>query len=110
MLSISVFSLLLTGICFSGSQVSWQRAEQFVKQSPCTYGGTIDSYLNKISKKKGVTDMEWRVFPDNDGFRVERWLSFDSGLITKYNWFVDLSGNVKPTNGKSMGLTPGWFK
>ena len=82
-----------------------EQAEAFVKNLPCSRGGTVDQYLTKKSEVPSVEDLGWQVYPKEDGFEVERILLTRQKIESKYRWHIYKSGKVKPLNAKAIGIT-----
>ncbi len=82
-----------------------EQAMEFVKNLPCSRGGTIEQYLTKKAEIPSIEDLGWHVHPIEDGFEVERILLFSQRVQSKYRWNVYKSGKVTPLNGKAIGIT-----
>ena len=82
-----------------------EQAEAFVKNLPCSRGGTVDQFLTKKAEIPSVEDLGWHVHPKEDGFEVERLLLTRQKIESKYRWHVYKSGKVKPLNAKAIGIT-----
>jgi len=82
-----------------------EQAEAFVKNLPCSRGGTVDQFLTKKAEIPSVEDLGWHVYPKEDGFEVVRLLLTRQKIESKYRWHVYKSGKVKPLNGKAIGIT-----
>ncbi len=82
-----------------------EQAEAFVKNLPCSRGGTVGQYLTKKAEIPSVEDLGWKVYPKEDGFEVERLLLIRQKIESKYRWHVFKTGKVKPLNGKAIGIT-----
>ncbi len=82
-----------------------ERAVEFVKNHPCSRGGTVEQYLIRKIEISSVEDLGWKVYPMKDGFEVERSLLRKQKMLSKYKWYVNGFGNVKPLNGKAIGIT-----
>ena len=82
-----------------------KQAEEFVKNLPCSRGGTVDQYLTKKAEVPSIEDLGWQVYPKEDGFEVERILLTRQKIESKYRWHVYKSGKVKPLNAKAIGIT-----
>lgn len=87
----------------------WEQAEDTVKNLPCTKGGTVDQYLTKKADIPAMEDLGWKVYPRENGFKVERLLLLSQTMSVIYRWHVDKTGKATPINGKAMGITPGYF-
>ena len=82
-----------------------EQAEAFVKNLPCSRGGTVSQFLAKKVEIPSVEDLGWHVYPKEGGFEVERLLLTRQKIESKYIWHVYKSGKVKPLNGKAIGIT-----
>ena len=82
-----------------------EQAEAFVKNLPCSRGGTVDQFLTKKAEIPSVEDLGWRVYPKEGGFEVERLLLTRQKIESKYRWHVYKSGKVKSLNNKAIGIT-----
>ena len=82
-----------------------ERAVELVKQHQCSRGGTVEQYLIRKIEISSVEDLGWKVYPKKDGFEVERSLLRKQKILSKYKWYVSEFGNVKPLNGKAIGIT-----
>ena len=82
-----------------------EQAEAFVKNLPCSRGGTVDQFLTKKAEIPSVEDLGWHVYPKEDGFEVERLLLTRQKIESKYRWHVYKSGKVKSLNNKAIGIT-----
>ncbi len=82
-----------------------KQAVEFVKNQPCSRGGTIDQYLTNKAEIPSIEDLGWKVYPKEDGFEVERLLLFSQKVQSKYIWHVYKTGKVTPLNGKAIGIT-----
>ncbi len=82
-----------------------EQAEAFVKNLPCSRGGTVDQFLTKKAEIPSVEDLGWHVYPKEDGFEVVRLLLTRQKIESKYRWHVYKTGKVKPLNGKAIGIT-----
>ncbi len=82
-----------------------EQAVAFVKKLPCSRGGTVEQYLTRKVEIPSVEDLGWQVYSKEDGFEVERSLLIRQKIESKYIWHVYKSGNVKPLNGKAVGIT-----
>ena len=82
-----------------------KQAEAFVKNLPCSRGGTVDQFLTKKAEIPSVEDLGWQVYPKEDGFEVERILLTRQKIESKYRWHIYKSGKVKPLNNKAIGIT-----
>ncbi len=82
-----------------------EQAEAFVKNLPCSRGGTVGQYLSKKVEIPSVEDLGWKVYPKEDGFEVERLLLTRQKILSKYRWRVYKTGKVKPLNNKAIGIT-----
>ena len=82
-----------------------EQAEAFVKNLPCSRGGTVDQFLTKKAEIPSVEDLGWHVHPKEDGFEVERLLLTRQKIESKYRWHVYKTGKVKPLNAKAIGIT-----
>ncbi len=82
-----------------------EQAEAFVKNLPCSRGGTVGQYLTKKAEIPSVEDLGWKVYPKEDGFEVERLLLIRQKIESKYRWHVYKTGKVKPLNNKAIGIT-----
>ena len=86
-------------------ELNGEQAEAFVKNLPCSRGGTVEQYLAKKAGISSVEDLGWKVYPKEDGFEVERLLLTRQKIESKYRWHVYKSGKVKPLNAKAIGIT-----
>lgn len=86
-------------------ELNGEQAEEFVKNLPCSRGGTVDQYLTKKADVPSIEDMGWQVYPKEDGFEVERILFTHRKIESKYRWHIYKSGKVKPLNNKALGIT-----
>ena len=82
-----------------------EQAEAFVKNLPCSRGGTVGQYLTKKAEIPSVEDLGWKVYPKEKGFEVVRLLLTRQKILSKYRWHVFKTGKVKPLNGKAIGIT-----
>ncbi len=82
-----------------------ERAVEIVKRLLCSRGGTVEQYLIRKIEISSVEDLGWKVYPMKDGFEVERSLLRKQKMLSKYKWYVNGFGNVKPLNGKAIGIT-----
>jgi len=82
-----------------------KQAEAFVRNLPCSRGGTVEQFLTKKTEIPSVEDMGWKVYPKEDGFEVERVLLTRQKIESKYRWHIYKSGKVKPLNAKAIGIT-----
>ncbi len=82
-----------------------EQAEEFVKNLPCSRGGTIDQYLTKKAEISSIEDLGWHVHLKEDGFEVERLLFINQKIKSKYRWHVYKTGIATPLNGKAIGIT-----
>jgi hypothetical protein len=82
-----------------------EQAEAFVKNLPCSRGGTVDQFLTKKAEIPSVEDLGWKVYPKENGFEVERLLLTRQKILSKYRWHVYKTGKVKPLNNKAIGIT-----
>ena len=82
-----------------------EQAEAFVKNLPCSRGGTVGQYLTKKTEIPSVEDLGWKVYPKENGFEVVRLLLTRQKILSKYRWHVYKTGKVKPLNGKAIGIT-----
>ncbi len=82
-----------------------EQAVELVKQHQCSRGGTVEQYLIRKIEISSVEDLGWKVYPKKDGFEVERSLLRKKKILSKYKWYVNEFGNVKPLNGKAVGIT-----
>ncbi len=82
-----------------------EQAEAFVKNLPCSRGGTVDQFLTKKAEIPSVEDLGWRVYPKEGGFEVERLLLTRQKIESKYRWHVYKSGKVESLNNKAIGIT-----
>lgn len=111
-LILSIFLFFICATLLHAEKISYIEAKQIVKQLPCSKGGTIDDFLNKKALIPAIDDLGWKAYPRKDGFEIERLMLLTANNIMqlKYQWHVSFAGEVRPINGKAMGLTPGWFK
>ena len=86
-------------------ELKGEQAEAFVKNLPCSRGGTVDQFLTKKAEIPSVEDLGWHVYPKEDGFEVERLLLTRQKIESKYRWHVYKTGKVKPLNNKAIGIT-----
>lgn len=86
-------------------ELNEEQAEAFVKNLPCSRGGTVDQYLGRKAEIPSVEDLGWHVYPKEDGFEVVRSLLTRQKIESKYRWHVYKTGKVKPLNGKAIGIT-----
>jgi len=86
-------------------ELKGEQAKAFVKNLPCSRGGTVGQYLSKKVEIPSVEDLGWKVYPKEDGFEVERLLLTRQKIESKYRWHVYKSGKVKPVNSKAIGIT-----
>ncbi len=82
-----------------------EQAEAFVKNLPCSRGGTVDLFLTKKAEIPSIEDLGWHVYPKEDGFEVERLLLTRQKIESKYRWHVYKTGKVKALNAKAIGIT-----
>ena len=82
-----------------------EQAEAFVKNLPCSRGGTVDQFLTKKAEIPSIEDLGWKVYPKEDGFEVVRLLLTRQKIESKYRWHVYKTGKVKPLNNKAIGIT-----
>ena len=82
-----------------------EQAKEFIKNLPCSRGGTVGRFLTKKTEIPSVEDLGWHVYPKEDGFEVERILLKRHKMKSKYRWHVYKSGKVKPLNNKAIGIT-----
>ncbi len=82
-----------------------EQAEAFVKNLPCSRGGTVDQFLTKKAEIPSIEDLGWHVYPKEDGFEVERLLLTRQKIESKYRWHVYKTGKTKPLNAKAIGIT-----
>lgn len=82
-----------------------ERAVEIVKRLLCSRGGTVEQYLIRKIEISSVEDLGWKVYPMKDGFEVERSLLRKQKILSRYKWYVNVFGNVKPLNGKAIGIT-----
>jgi hypothetical protein len=82
-----------------------ERAVEIVKRLQCSRGGTVEQYLIRKIETSSVEDLGWKVYPKKDGFEVERSLLRKQKILSRYKWYVNEFGNVKPLNGKAIGIT-----
>ncbi len=86
-------------------ELKGEQAEAFVKNLPCSRGGTVDQFLTKKAEIPSVEDLGWRVYPKEGGFEVERLLLTRQKIESKYRWHVYKSGKVESLNNKAIGIT-----
>ena len=86
-------------------ELNAEQAETFVKNLPCSRGGTVNQFLAKKVEIPSIEDLGWHVHPKEDGFEVERLLLTRQKIESKYRWHVYKSGKVKPINSKAIGIT-----
>ncbi|MDP6923234.1 MAG: hypothetical protein R2568_09955 [Candidatus Scalindua sp.] len=86
-------------------ELNAEQAEAFVKNLPCSRGGTVSQFLAKKVEIPSIEDLGWHVLPKEDGFEVERLLLTRQKIESKYIWHVYKTGKVKPVNGKAIGIT-----
>ncbi len=86
-------------------ELNEEQAETFVKNLPCSRGGTVNQFLTKKIEIPSIADLGWHVHPKEDGFEVERLLLTRQKIESKYIWYVYKTGKVKPINGKAIGIT-----
>ena len=86
-------------------ELNADQAEAFVKNLPCSRGGTVNQFLAKKVEIPSIEDLGWRVYPKEDGFEVERILLTRQKIESKYRWHIYKNGKVKPLNGKAKGIT-----
>ncbi len=86
-------------------ELNEEQAEAFVKNLPCSRGGTVNQFLAKKVEIPSIEDLGWHVRPKEDGFEVERLLLTRQKIESKYSWHVYKSGKVVPLNGKAIGIT-----
>jgi hypothetical protein len=86
-------------------ELKGEQAEAFVKNLPCSRGGTVDQFLTKKAEIPSVEDLGWHVYPKEDGFEVVRLLLTRQKIESKYRWHVYKTGKVEPLNGKAIGIT-----
>jgi len=86
-------------------ELNADQAEAFVKNLPCSRGGTVNQFLAKKVEIPSIEDLGWRVYPKEDGFEVERILLTRQKIESKYRWYIYKNGKVKPLNGKAIGIT-----
>ncbi len=86
-------------------ELNEEQAEAFVRNLPCSRGGTVDQFLTKKAEIPSIEDLGWHVYPKEDGFEVERLLLTRQKIESKYRWHVYKTGKVKPLNGKAIGIT-----
>ena len=86
-------------------ELNADQAEAFVKNLPCSRGGTVNQFLAKKVEIPSIEDLGWHVHPKEDGFEVERLLLTRQKIESKYRWHVYKSGKVVPLNGKAKGIT-----
>ncbi len=86
-------------------ELNEEQAEAFVKNLPCSRGGTVDQFLTKKAEIPSVEDLGWHVYPKEDGFEVVRLLLTRQKIESKYRWHVYKTGKVKPLNAKAIGIT-----
>ncbi len=82
-----------------------EQAKEFIKNLPCSRGGTVGKFLAKKVEIPSVEDLGWHVYPKEDGFEVVRLLLTRQKIESKYRWHVYKSGKVKPLNNKAIGIT-----
>ncbi len=100
---ISIFIVLF--IPTVSAMEDWEKAEEIVKNLPCSKGGTVDQYLTKKAEIPAVEDLGWITSPYENGFNVERLLLLNQTMPLAYEWDVDTSGKAKPINGKALEIT-----
>ncbi len=86
-------------------ELNEEQAEAFVRNLPCSRGGTVNQFLAKKVEIPSIEDLGWHVHPKEDGFEVERLLLTRQKIESKYLWYVYKSGKVEPLNGKAIGIT-----
>ena len=86
-------------------ELNGEQAEAFVKNLPCSRGGTVGQYLARKAEIPSVEDLGWKVYPREDGFEVARILLIRQKIKSKYRWHVYKSGKVKSLNNKAIGIT-----
>ncbi|MCP4251908.1 MAG: hypothetical protein GY775_00635 [Candidatus Scalindua sp.] len=86
-------------------ELNAEQAEAFVKNLPCSRGGTVNQFLAKKVEIPSIEDLGWHVYTKEDGFEVERLLLTRQKIESKYSWHVYKSGKVVPLNGKAKGIT-----
>ncbi len=86
-------------------ELNAEQAESFVKNLPCSRGGTVNQFLAKKIEVPSIEDLGWHVYTKEDGFEVERLLLTRQKIESKYSWHVYKSGKVVPLNGKAKGIT-----
>ncbi len=86
-------------------ELNAEQAEAFVKNLPCSRGGTVNQFLAKKVEIPSIEDFGWHVYTKEDGFEVERLLLTRQKIESKYSWHVYKSGKVVPLNGKAKGIT-----
>jgi hypothetical protein len=86
-------------------ELNGEQAEAFVKNLPCSRGGTVGRFLTKKAEIPSVEDLGWKVYPKEDGFEVERILLTRQKIESKYRWYIYKNGKVKPLNNKAIGIT-----
>jgi hypothetical protein len=82
-----------------------EQAKEFIKNLPCSRGGTVGKFLAKKVEIPSVEDLGWHVYPKEDGFEVERILLTRKKIESKYRWHIYKNGKVKPLNAKAIGIT-----
>ncbi len=86
-------------------ELNEEQAEAFVKNLPCSRGGTVSQFLAKKVEIASIEDLGWHVQLKEDGFEVERLLLARQKIESKYRWHVYKSGKVVALNGKAKGIT-----
>ena len=81
-----------------------------VKNQASTEGGSLDAYFEK-QKSQAKLDLGWKIYPRHNGsYEVERLMLLNEKSPTSFKWVVDRDGNIKPINGKAMGVTNAMFE
>jgi len=81
-------------------------AQQFVKQSKCKQGGTIDSCLNKKTSIPAIDVGGWNSYAhENKDYLTVEYSFFMGARQTVFRWDVSSSGAVKAINGHALSIT-----
>jgi len=102
-------ALFLSSLLFLSStawaEMNDKQALERVKNQPSKEGVSLDAYFEE-QKSQAKMDLGWKIYPRHNGsYEVERLMLLNEKSPTSFKWVVDRDGNIKPINGKAMGVT-----
>lgn len=101
--ALALALLLALAAC---SSITAEQALEKVRGQELKSGKTVDQALTEKAAMPLIKDAGWAVRPDGeDGFIVERILTFSGMAEVAYTWRVSKKGEVKPETQKAVRLS-----